>query len=350
MNKVDQQYLTLLEKILKSGTKKTTRNDDGTLSLFGETMRFDLREGFPILTTKKIHFKSIVHELLWMLSGSTNIKYLVDNNISIWTLWPFNKYSEEQKKIAEQQDLFSEELLYSYPELTMAEYVQKMKTDDKFAQKWGDIGEGGYGKLFRDFNGYDQITEVFKSLKKNPFSRRNVISLWNPPALKNTLLPCCHHNHVYNCVEMTTQERREYMFRNWEKYGIDYNGMNPETFEDDDMDDYNVPKIRLNLFLSCRSQDVLLGTAFNITQYALLLSLFAHCLNYDVGELMWSGVDCHLYSNHKDAASEQLKRIPFNLPSLKLNSNVKHILDFKYEDIELANYQSHPAIKAEVSL
>lgn len=350
MNNVDPQYLTLVQKILHTGKRKTTRNDDGTLSIIGETMKFDLREGFPILTTKKIHFRSIVVELLWMLSGDTNIKYLVDNNVSIWTEWPHNHYCQEREKIVSKGDLFLTELNNSYPSLNLAEFSEKIRTDDVFAARWGDIGDGGYGKLFRDFKGYDQVKETFKNLKKNPFSRRHWISLWNPPALAKTLLPCCHTAHCFNCEEMTTLDRRDYVYRNYYMYPFDQDGRNPDSFEDVDMDDLNVPKIRLNLSLFCRSQDVALGTPFNITQYALMLSMYASTLNYDVGWLHWTGVDCHLYSNQIEPIKAQLGRPPYPLPKLRLNPGINDVLDFEYSDVFLDNYQYHPKIEMTVTV
>lgn len=348
MNNVDRQYIELIEKILKHGKRKTTRNDDGTLSVFGHTMRFDLREGFPILTTKKIHFKSIVHELLWMISGSTNIRYLVENNVRIWSDWPHAVYQAEQKKQLQSYDLFAEELSYSYPDLTLKEFEERIKSDEAFANRWGSIGSGGYGNLFRNFCGYDQIRNTFVNLKNSPFSRRHVISLWNPSLLKDSVLPPCHHCHVYNCEEMTTQERRDYMWRNKEKY--EDTSLEPDYLEDEDMDDLKVPKIRLNLSLFQRSADSALGVPFNIAQYALLLSLFANALNYDVGELMWTGVDVHLYSNQIEPIKEQLSRTGHNLPILKLNPSVRDVTDYSFDDIELVGYTADPSIKIDVTV
>lgn len=351
MNKVDQQYLNLLEKILKSGTKKTTRNDDGTLSLFGETMRFDLREGFPILTTKKIHFKSIVHELLWMLSGSTNIKYLIDNAVHVWDIWPFLKYDENvSRKNSMENDsqlLFPEYERELFPKFTLKEFITKIKNDDIFAEQWGDIGEGGYGKMFRNYEGTDQITETFLNLKNDPFSRRHVINLWHPTLCKKTLLPPCHSFHVYNCEPMSERERKDYMWRNYtayESYGLDVDGLRSS-----DMDSLNVPVIRLNLCLVNRSSDVALGNPFNMSQYALLMSLFAHCLNYDVGEFHWTLVDAHLYGDQIAPIQVQLDRKGHKLPTLRINPKNRNILKFQYSDIELVDYVYDDFIKIPVT-
>lgn len=283
-----------------------------------------------------------------MLSGSTNIQYLVKNNVRIWSEWPWNNYIKSREKALLENDLFKEEYEKSVPNYSLKEFEKQVADNDVFAKQWGDIGRGGYGKLFRNFNGIDQLKDTQHNLTNNPFSRRHVISLWNPALLKDTLLPACHHNHVYNCVDMTTDERRDYMWRHAERY--EGTSLEPEELEDVDMDDLNIPKIRLNLSLFMRSSCVGLGLPFNIAQYALLLSMFAHCLNYDVGELMWTGVDVHLYSNLIDPIKAQLSREPYALPTLALNPQVTDITNFKFSDITLNNYKHHDRIKMDVTI
>lgn len=351
MNNVDRQYLTLVQKIIDEGIEKKTRNDEKSLSLFGQSMLFDLRKGFPILTTKEIHFKGIVHELLWMLSGSTNIKYLCDHKVTIWSLWPYNAYCEARKKIiGDGSILFVDEKQEWYPELSLKEFEEKIRTDDGFAAIWGDIGDGGYGKMFRDFNGYDQVSKTLNELKKDPYSRRHVITLWSPDKLKSALLPPCHFTHVFNCEPMTVLERRDYMWRHSDKYDLLSNNINPDVLDDISLDGFDVPKIRLNLLVLLRSNDIMLGAPYNISQYSLLLSLYAHCLDYDIGYLNYSVVDAHIYSNHIEGSQEQLKRTSFDLPSLKLNINKKNLFEFNHNDIELVGYKSHARIKMDVSL
>ncbi|MGG9971286.1 thymidylate synthase [Ferruginibacter sp. SUN002] len=263
-----QQYLHLLKHIIETGTDKNDRTGTGTRSVFGYQMRFNLEEGFPLVTTKKCHLKSIIYELLWFLQGDTNIGYLKENNVKIW---------------------------------------------DEWADENGNLGPV-YGKQWRSWEGkdgkvVDQIVELIRTIKTNPDSRRMIVSAWNVADLPEMKLMPCH------CL-----------------------------FQ------FYVANGKLSCQLYQRSADVFLGVPFNIASYALLTMMIAQVCNLGVGEFVWTGGDTHLYSNHFEQAALQLTRMPFPLPTMKINPEVKDIFDFKFEDFELLNYQSHPAIKAPVAV
>ena len=269
-----QQYLSLLKHIIENGTDKADRTGTGTRSVFGYQLRFNLAEGFPLVTTKKVHLKSIIYELLWFLQGSTNIHYLRENGVKIW---------------------------------------------DEWADENGDLGPV-YGKQWRSWEGAnrvetDQVKDVINQLKNNPDSRRIIISAWNVADLPKMKLMPCH------CLfQFYTSAPNE-------------NG-----------------KRKLSCQLYQRSADVFLGVPFNIASYALLTMMIAQVCDMDAGDFVHTFGDVHLYSNHFEQANLQLSRTPFPLPEMKLNADVKDIFDFKFEDFELKNYQSHPSIKAPVAV
>lgn len=288
-----KQYLDLLAKVLNEGIEKKDRTGTGTISLFGTQTRYDLRKGFPLLTTKKMAWKSIVHELLWFLKGDTNIKYLVDHNVKIWNEWPYEIFKNSK----------------DYQNETIDEFIERIKTDEKFAKKYGDLGPV-YGKQWRDFNGVDQIKNLIEKIKKNPYSRRLIVSAWNPADVDKMALPPCHSLFQF------------YVNKNNE----------------------------LSLQLYQRSADLFLGVPFNIASYSLLLSMVAHVCNLEVGEFIHTTGDTHIYSNHVEQVKEQLSRKPKKLPTLKLNKNIKNIFDFTIDDIELVDYECYPSIKAKVAV
>jgi thymidylate synthase len=263
-----QQYLNLLKHILENGTQKSDRTGTGTISCFGYQMRFDLTEGFPLVTTKKVHMRSIIHELLWFLKGETNIAYLKENGVSIW---------------------------------------------DEWADANGDLGPV-YGKQWRSWEGadgkiVDQITDLIAQIKKNPDSRRLIVNAWNVADLPDMKLMPCH-----------------------------------ALFQ------FYVADGKLSCQLYQRSADVFLGVPFNIASYALLTMMVAQVCDLEPGEFIHSFGDVHIYNNHLDQVNLQLSRSTFPLPQMKLNTNVKNIFEFKFEDFELLNYQSHPGIKAPVAV
>lgn len=298
-------YHQLLNHILENGTEKGDRTGTGTKSVFGYQLRCALQDGFPLLTTKKVYFKSIVHELLWFLKGDTNIAYLVRNGVNIWNEWPFQYYLEANQ----QADRFEKHS----PEWKAAlkTFVEQIKTDDEFAQQWGELGPV-YGRQWRNFEGVDQIANVIESIKNNPDSRRHIVSAWNPveiPAMAKAGLPPCH-----------------------------------TLFQ------FYVAEGRLSCQLYQRSADVFLGVPFNIASYALLTHLVAAVCELEVGDFVHTFGDAHLYNNHLEQTQLQLSRECKTLPTLYLNPNVKNIFEFEYDDIQLKNYDPHPAIKAPIAV
>lgn len=289
-----ETYLKLCRDVLEKGSLKSDRTGTGTLSYFGYQMRFNLQEGFPLLTTKKVHFHSVLGELLWFISGETNIRPLVMQKIRIWNEWPYEKYKKSSDYQGEDMDA----------------YIKRITEDEDFARKHGDLGPV-YGAQWRNFNGVDQLLEIENEIKTNPHSRRLLISAWNPPKIKEMLLPPCHLLMQF------------------------YVSPDGET---------------LSLQLYQRSADIFLGVPFNIASYSLLLHMMAHATGKKVGEFVMTIGDAHIYTNHFEQVKEQLTREPLPLPSIKIKRKVNSIIDIKYEDIELIDYNYHPAIKAIVSV
>jgi thymidylate synthase len=292
-----QQYLDLLKKIKDEGSDKGDRTGTGTRSLFGAQMRFDLNTGFPILTTKKVFLKGIIHELLWFLAGDTNIKYLVDNDVHIWDAWPYAEY--KKKMGVDDSHLLSQE-----------EFIQKIKLDQEFADKWGDLGPV-YGYQWRNFNsqGIDQIQNVIDTLKKNPDSRRILVVTYNPVQADSMMLPPCH-----------------------------------ALFQ------FYVSDKKLSCQMYQRSADVFLGVPFNIASYALLTMMIAQVTDLELGDFVHTFGDVHIYKNHFEQVDLQLSRTPKKLPTMKINPEVKDIFSFKYDDFVLEGYESDPSIKAPIAV
>jgi thymidylate synthase len=287
-----KQYHKLIEDVLTLGLDKQDRTMTGTRSLFGYQMRFDLSEGFPLVTTKKVYHKAIVHELLWFIKGDTNIKYLVDNGVNIWNEWPYENF----KKSAD----FNGE--------TLEVFVEKIKNDDAFALKYGDLGPV-YGAQWRNFNGVDQLQWIIDTIKKTPDSRRMVLSAWNPAEISQMALPPCHT-----------------------------------------LIQFYVNQGKLSLQLYQRSGDIFLGIPFNIASYALFLHMMAQVNNLEVGDFVHTIGDAHIYHNHMDQVKLQLTRTPYPLPKLKLNPAIKDLFAFTFDDISLENYVSHPKITGKVAV
>jgi thymidylate synthase len=261
-------YLQMMRHVFEHGVEKSDRTGTGTRSVFGYQMRFDLAKGFPLVTTKKLHLKSIIHELIWFLQGDTNTRYLKENGVSIW---------------------------------------------DEWADESGNLGPV-YGHQWRSWpmsNGqkFDQITDLIARIKKDPDSRRLIVSAWNVADIPDMALPPCH-----------------------------------ALFQ------FYVANGKLSCQLYQRSADIFLGVPFNIASYALLTHMVAEQCNLGVGDFVWTGGDCHLYSNHMEQTKEQLSRTPFPLPTLKIKQKPKSIFDYTYDDFEIVGYQSHPHIKAPVAI
>ena len=287
-----KQYLDMCRDILENGSKKDDRTNTGTISIFGYQSRYNLEEGFPLLTTKKVFMKGIIHELLWFIKGDTNIKYLVDNNVRIWNEWPYEIF----KKSAD------------YNGESLEEFVKRIKEDDAFAKKHGDLGPV-YGKQWRNFGGVDQIEKLINDIKTNPTSRRLIISAWNPSEVSNMALPPCH----------------AFM-------------------------QFYVNDGKLSLQLYQRSADVFLGVPFNIASYSLFLMMVAQVTGLKPYEFVHTTGDTHIYLNHLDQINLQLSRETKKLPKMEINPEVKSIFDFKYEDFKLKDYDPHPAIRGVVAV
>ena len=320
MSNIEKQYQGILRKLVLYGSEKEDRTGTGTLSYFGEQIRHNMEDGFPLLTTKKMAIKTMMTELKWFLKGDTNIKYLVDNGCSIWNGDAYKNYRNK-----------FEPTPYQFTPDTMEEFIERIKTDDEFAKKWGELGPI-YGKQWRDWksqkfdvargNGYllqiDQIAKVIVDLKKNPDSRRLMVSAWNVGELDEMVLPPCH----YGFQLYTRNSTREEKIVNPDKYKV------------------------VSLMWNQRSVDTFLGLPFNIASYATLLQLIADECNMIAGELIGNLGDVHLYKNHIQQAKEQISREPYKLPTIEL-SNID-ILNGEF-DYEIKNYEYHPTIKAPLS-
>jgi thymidylate synthase len=292
-----KQYLDLCRTILERGHWKDDRTGTGTYSIFGYQMRFDLQKGFPLLTTKKVFLRGIIHELLWFIAGDTNIKYLVDNNVHIWDDWAYKNYKNSK----------------DYKGETMQEFAEKIKNasaDSEFVKTYGELGPV-YGRQWRNFNeeGIDQLTNLINQIKTNPNSRRLIISAWNPCEVDQMALPPCH----------------SFM-------------------------QFYVNEGKLSCQLYQRSADVFLGVPFNIASYALFTMMIAQVCGLEAGEFVHTFGDAHIYSNHVEQINLQLSREPKDLPTMKINPNVKSIFDFKIDDFTLEGYNPHPRIKGEVAV
>jgi thymidylate synthase len=291
-----RQYHELMERVLREGSDKSDRTGTGTRSVFGHQMRFDLAEGFPMITTKKLHLKSILHELIWFISGDTNIRYLCQNGVRIWDDWPFATYSKSA----------------DYDGIDIKEFAARIASDADFAAKWGDLGPV-YGFQWRFWPGpngpVDQLRDVLEGIRSNPDGRRHIVSAWNPGYIGQMALPPCH-----------------------------------AFFQ------FYVADGKLSCQLYQRSADIFLGVPFNIASYALLLHMMAQDLGLKVGDFVHSLGDAHIYSNHTDQVRLQLSRDLRPLPTLSLNPSVKSLFDFRYEDVELVGYDPHPHIPAPVAV
>ena len=282
--------------ILEHGEDRPDRTGTGTRSVFGYQTRYDLREGFPLLTTKKMYLRPIAEELLWFIKGDTNIKYLVDRNVKIWNEWPYEDFKKSEDFNGE----------------TLEEFVEKIKNDDDFAKKHGNLGPV-YGAQWRNFNneGTDQLVKLIDSLKNNPFSRRHIISAWNPSQVDEMALPPCH-----TLMQFYVSSDKKY----------------------------------LSCQLYQRSADTFLGVPFNIASYALLTCMLAQVCGYEPKEFIHTIGDAHIYEDHFDVVKTQIEREPLPLPHLVLNKDIDNLFDFKIEDIKLEGYQSHGPLKGKVSV
>lgn len=363
MSYADVQYHKLLEELVHKmeGTGLTeNRTEISATNIFGYQMRFDLAKGFPILTTKSVHFKSVLVELLWFLKGDTNIKYLLENNVHIWTDWRFKEFKEHCESTGQVPPEYLKEF-------------EKNLLDGYIDDKWGDIGKG-YGHQWRKFgeqyseydddygevvkDGFDQISWVINEIKTNPNSRRLIVSGWNPHEVDKVDLPPCHTLFQFFVEPRSNKE----MIEDWEsKMGRTFKSQynkdvwkSAKGFQEYLLALMKADGIRTSK-LSCqlyqRSADVFLGVPFNIASYALLTHMVAQTCGLEVGEFIWTGGVTHLYGNHYLQAKEQLTRDvnAYEAPKLLLNPE-KEVLTFNINDVELQGYESFPSIKAEVAV
>ena len=292
-----KQYLDLCRHVLTYGNYKEDRTNTGTYSYFGAQMRFPLNEGFPLLTTKKVYLKAIIHELLWFIKGDTNIRYLVQNDVKIWNEWPYEAYKKSE----------------DYEGETLDEFVEKIASNDQFARKYGNLGPV-YGHQWRAFDGpnnvhIDQLQNVIDTIKTNPSSRRLIVNAWNAAVIDQMALPPCHMMFQFYVVDG-----------------------------------------KLSSMLYQRSGDVFLGVPFNIASYALLTMMVAKITGLKLGEFVHTIGDAHIYSNHIEQIKTQISREPRKLPEMIIHGDQKRIEDFKFEDFELVGYDPHKAIKGKVAV
>lgn len=314
----EQAYLDLCQRVLDTGIKRNDRTNTGTYSIFGHQMRFDLREGFPLLTTKQVSFSLIASELLWFIKGDTNIRYLLENNNRIWNEWAFKRWVESDEYEGPDMTDFGNrsqrdpEFKKLYDE-QMEIFEQNILTDDTFAKKYGELGSI-YGKQWRAWKTtqgetIDQLKNVIEEIKTNPNSRRHIVSAWNPEDVPNMALPPCH-----------------------------------TLFQ------FYVADGKLSCQLYQRSADIFLGVPFNIASYSLLTHLIAHETGLAVGEFVHTIGDAHIYANHVEQVKTQLGREIREFPELFINKEKASIFDFEMEDFEIKNYNPHPAIRASIAV
>lgn len=366
MNNLDKNYQNLLQDILQNGVKKDDRTGTGVLSVFGRQFRHRMEEGFPLLTTKKMAWKTMVVELLWFLRGDTNIKFLLDYDCHIWDGDAYKNYS---KNVQSWQ-----------PHLDKKMFIDRIKNNLDFAKKWGELGPI-YGKQWRDWNGfeiiggeqikgynkgYDQIQNLINELKTNPDSRRLMISAWNVGELDQMVLPPCHYGFQVYTRELKVWERLNLASKTYDTFDpFDFG--TPDDVDHNEIDKlYPVPKRSISLMWNQRSVDTFLGLPFNIASYGLLLEIIAREVNMVPEELIGNLGDVHLYSNHIEQAKEQISREPFKLPTVKITERnwfqheavkkhlgektfIEKIMSYRPDCFELIGYESHGKIKAPLS-
>jgi thymidylate synthase len=374
MNNIDRQYKEILEHILHFGIDKKDRTGTGTKSIFGWQIRHNMKEGFPLLTTKKMAWKTMVTELLWFLRGDTNIKFLLDYDCNIWNGDAYKRYKSTNPDNLRNYEMFEtvDELTKTYTYFTQEEFINKIKTNDEFAKKWGKLGPI-YGKQWRNWDSksvfykgteyVDQIENLISELKTNPDSRRLMVSAWNVGELDQMVLPPCHYGFQVYTRELILNERRSWCKSN--NVILEHLEAGLEN-EEDDMRANRVPTRAISLMWNQRSVDTFLGLPFNIASYALLLEIIAKEVNMVPEDLIGNLGDVHLYNNHIEQAKEQITRTPYELPKVQITERnwymheaVKEylgektfsekILSYRPDCFELIDYQSHPKIKAPLS-
>lgn len=375
MNKYESDYFTLLFDVFSNGRKSSNRTGIDTRKVWGRQTHIDLNQGFPLMTTKKMHWKSVVHELLWMIHGDTNIRYLLQNGVTFWTEWPYQNYKNSVTGDGVSVSSFGD------CGFTMKDFEQTIINNEEFAKKWGSVGKFAYGGLWRRFPCHDnsdpynhnknpkypfgtewdvhyetssgescevghvdQLSAALNDLKTNPDSRRIIISAWHPfhsNRKEDAVLPACHNYIQFGTEELTLDEQNRLLHEKCWPKDKPFTGNGSEG----ERKYYNIPTRRLNCYYSMRSSDVALGMPYNIAFYALLTHLMSYCLNMSVGQLVHNAADVHIYENQVNGIKEQLSRSIGELPTIKIKSSApKDLFSIKYEDIELIGYDPQPAI------
>ena len=381
MNNIDRQYKELLDHILHFGVDKADRTGTGTKSIFGWQIRHNMKEGFPLLTTKKMAWKTMVTELLWFLRGDTNIKFLLDYDCHIWDGDAYKNYCNAYPNVEKTFKYEGSDI--EVRKMTKEEFINMIKTDDDFANKWGELGPI-YGKQWRSWEfvfdwkgvaarmpiewdidsienekyGIDQIANLINELKINPDSRRLMVNAWNVGELDQMILPPCHYGFQVYTRELDETERVKLMDKH---LGLTKKDKLPQYYTVEELKNNNIPTRAISLMWNQRSVDTFLGLPFNIASYGLLLEIIAKEVNMIPEDLIGNLGDVHLYNNHIEQAEEQLSRTPYELPKLNINTEwwdkpfIELVMSDNFckclleEDIQLYDYQSHPAIKAPLS-
>ena len=346
MNNFEQQYHDILVNILEHGACKKDRTGTGTYSSFGHLMKIDMSAGFPLLTTKKIHIKSVIGELLWFLQGGDNIRPLLQMGVTIWSEWPYQRFCKANPELTEDDGY------------TIKEFEKQILADEDFANKWGGLGPV-YGSQWVNWNGLgiNQIEQAITDLKNNPDSRRIMISAWNPEQLNKQLLPPCHYAFQLWTKELSAIERglistapvrlNHFVVPGVENVQIDkiQNSLAHSCYDSE-----GVPSRSLSLMFHMRSVDMFLGFPFDVASYGALLHMIAQSVNMVPGELIITTGDTHIYTNHVEQVSTLISRDIRALPKIVLNKNVSDLFSFTMPDISFENYNPHPSIKAAVSV
>lgn len=394
MNNYETDYLNLLSDVLSNGRKSSNRTGINTRKVWGRQNRIDLSQGFPLLITKKIHWKSVVHELLWMINGDTNIRYLLQNGVTFWTEWPYQSYLKHYEEngmaiCTEGGTFYGVDVgARSHRPFTQKEFEKRIVENENFAFQFGSVGNFAYGGLWRRFPCYDnsdpmghnknpqdpfgtewdvhyetscgfscevghvdQLTAALNDLKTNPDSRRIIISAWHPfhsNRKEDAVLPACHNYIQFGTEELTVSEREVLLHKHLGITDGRHRCADVPLYQV--CDQMNIPKYRLNCYYSMRSNDLFLGKPYNDAFYALLTHLVANQLNMVVGTMVASIADLHLYENHVEQARTQLARTCGELPKVVIKTTGKSIFDIKFEDIELIGYIPQEVIKASVAV
>lgn len=358
-----KQYLDVLKNVLENGREKESgrANMPNAIGISGAEIRMNLQDGFPLLTTKKMYWKGVINELLWIMRGETNIKFLVDNDVNIWNgdayRWYQKHLSVNEGK--EQNTLMHDNGDGTYRMFQIDEFIEEIKTGNKAFQstfhgyRLGDLGKV-YGYQWRNQNGVDQLADIIKTLQTNPYSRYHILDAWNKSDFEEMALPPCHLLYQFMVRPLTIEEKVVWLNQNYMMY--DQIPWTVELFEKSGTDgdisrQFDIPKFFLDLTMYQRSCDIFLGVPFNLASMSTLLILIANIVGMIPGEARWIGGDVHLYVAHIQAAKDQIQRTPYNLPKLYIQKRLKSIDDLiklKAEDLEVGSYVYHPKIKQEL--